>query len=122
MRWLDVIHRFWLSLSVLLLFMITTLSLMPLERLPDVPGSDKWHHTIAYAVLMFPAALRRLPYLLWIAVFYIVWGGGIELIQPYVNRYGEWLDFAANGAGLLTGLIIGLLTNHLFPDRNRSVQ
>jgi hypothetical protein len=22
----------------------------------------------------------------------------IELIQPYVNRYGEWLDLAANTA------------------------
>ncbi len=23
----------------------------------------------------------------------------MELIQPYVNRYGEWLDFAANAGG-----------------------
>ena len=32
--------------------------------------------------------------------------GAIELIQPYVNRYGEWLDLGANGLGLVVGILI----------------
>ena len=35
------------------------LSLWPLETLPSVPGTDKTHHLIAYAALVFPTALRK---------------------------------------------------------------
>ncbi|WP_258554539.1 hypothetical protein [Photobacterium damselae] len=37
---------------------------------------------------------------------FVAWSGAIELIQPYVNRYGEWLDLAANTGGLITGFIV----------------
>ena len=42
--------------------------------------------------------------------FFIFWGGGIELLQPYVNRHGEWLDFAANSLGVVFGAGVGMLT------------
>lgn len=35
------------------------LSLTPLPNLPDVPGNDKLHHLVAYAVLTFLATLSR---------------------------------------------------------------
>ena len=35
-------------------------------------------------------------------------GAGIELIQPFVNRYGEWEDMAANTCGVLLGTLGGL--------------
>ncbi len=38
--------------------------------------------------------------------FFFCWSGAIELIQPYVNRFGEWLDLAANTGGLISGFII----------------
>ncbi len=38
--------------------------------------------------------------------FFFCWSGAIELIQPYVNRYGEWLDLAANTGGLISGFIV----------------
>ena len=44
-------------------------------------------------------------------MLYICLGGVIELIQPYVNRYGEWLDFIANVTGVLIGSVFGLLAN-----------
>jgi len=44
-------------------------------------------------------------------LLYICLGGVIELIQPYVNRYGEWLDFIANTAGVLIGSGFGLLVD-----------
>lgn len=101
--------------SVLTLILITAASLWPSESLPSVPGTDKTHHVIAYAILMFPAALDKSNrWVFWCLVF-IAYGGMIELIQPYVNRYGEWPDMAANSIGIICGLICGRLANYLFP-------
>ncbi|MDQ6982735.1 MAG: hypothetical protein Q9M08_07015 [Mariprofundus sp.] len=102
-----------MQVSAFTLVTITALSLWPLATLPDVPGSDKLHHYLAYAALMFPAALRRPRNWLWIAMFFFTWSGAIELIQPYVNRYGEWLDLAANAAGLFSGMLLVLLVNRI---------
>ncbi|MDQ6971067.1 MAG: hypothetical protein Q9M30_00310 [Mariprofundaceae bacterium] len=107
------IRQYWLPLSALILGLITTLSLWPIDELPAVPGGDKLHHYIAYAALMFPAALRRPRHWLWVALFFLTWSGAIELIQPYVNRYGEWLDLAANAGGLASGLLLAMVVNHL---------
>ena len=41
-------------------------------------------------------------------------GGVIEIIQPYANRYGEWDDFAANGAGVMMGAILGLFFSRCY--------
>jgi VanZ family protein len=41
-----------------------------------------------------------------LAIFFIVWSGLIELIQPYVNRYGEWLDMLANMGGVILAIVI----------------
>lgn len=109
---LTAIVRYWLPISGALLAVITALSLTPLEHLPDAPGSDKLHHYLAYAALMLPAALRRPKYLWALFLFYLAWSGAIELIQPFVNRYGEWLDLAANAIGLLSGAAIALLIRH----------
>lgn len=106
-------------MTLLTLAAITTLSLWPLEFLPAVPGSDKIHHFIAYAALMLPTALRMPKHWLLIGLFFIIWSGAIELIQPYVNRYGEWLDLLANVAGLLSGLIIARLINSLFSSNTK---
>ena len=99
----------WLSGAIALA--IIGLSLSPLAQLPDVPGSDKTHHLIAYAVLAIPTAIA-IPQRIWtMALLYTCLGGVIELIQPYVNRYGEWLDFIANTAGVLIGSVFGLLVD-----------
>ncbi|WNZ54215.1 VanZ family protein [Microbulbifer sp. MKSA007] len=85
---------------------ITSLSLFPLPEVPNIPGTDKTNHLIAYSALMFPVALRRPSYWWLIGLFFVLWSGGIELLQPYVNRTGEWLDFVANTAGILSGALI----------------
>jgi VanZ family protein len=104
-------HANWLSLMIA--SAIIVLSLTPLPQLPDVPGSDKTHHLIAYAALAIPAAIAT-PSRLWaFAVLYILMGGAIEIIQPYVNRYGEWLDFIANVSGVVIGSLIGLVASKL---------
>lgn len=110
---LELIRQRWLLFCTLLLALITTLSLWPVDKLPEMPGSDKIHHYIAYASLMLPLALRRPKGWLWIGLLFFAWSGAIELIQPYMNRYAEWGDLAANGAGLLSGLLIAGLFNWL---------
>ncbi len=92
-----------------------------MDNLPSVPGTDKTHHLIAYAALMFPTALRKPGKWIMIGLLFIAYSGAIELFQPYVNRYGEWMDMAANAAGLLCGLIFAELANRFFPaTSNRS--
>ena len=110
---INRIQQYWLFLTILCLFGITLLSLWPLEQLPEVPGSDKTHHLIAYGALMFPSALRRPKYWPYYAVFFLLYSGAIELIQPFVNRYGEWLDLFANGLGLLLGILLASAVNRL---------
>ena len=102
---LNLIGKYWISITLFILTVITFLSLWPLEEFPSVPGNDKTHHIIAYAVLMLPTAIREPDYLPAIGLFFIGWSGAIELLQPFVNRYGEFQDLAAN----ITGLVCGLL-------------
>jgi len=111
MSLLATIRAYWVAITLFILAVITILSLYPLESLPSVPGSDKTHHFIAYAALMFPTALRKPKYWLFIGLFFVCWSGGIELLQPYVNRYGEWLDMAANAAGIGCGFLIAQFIN-----------
>ena len=112
-RLLTVIKTNWIAFTLLTLAVITTLSLWPLGKLPSVPGTDKIHHLIAYAVLMFPTALRKPNKWILFGFLFIAYSGAIELVQPYVNRYGEWLDMAANTTGVVCGLIIAELVNYL---------
>lgn len=103
---LQSIEKYWFILSTCILLIITTLSLLPLDKLPSAPGSDKTHHLIAYAALVFPTALRKPNRWMWLVVFFVFYSGLIELIQPYVNRYGEWLDLLANTAGVACGVAL----------------
>lgn len=114
---LSFIRRYWISITLFILALITVLSLRPLDKLPPVPGSDKLHHLIAYGALMVPTALRKPDYWLMICLFFIGWSGTIELVQPYVNRYGEFQDLAANIVGLICGLLVVQLLKRLFPER-----
>jgi len=111
----GVVRKYWIVLSLMLLVAITALSLWPVDKLPTVPGSDKSHHFLAYLALMFPAALRQPRYWLWIGLLYIGWSAAIELLQPSVNRYAEWWDMLANGAGVACGGLAGRLVAALLP-------
>ncbi len=106
---LTFFEKYWLLLTITVLTPITVLSLYPLEHLPAAPGSDKLHHFIAYAALVFPVACSRPKRWLVIVAGFLAYSGLIELIQPYVNRYGEWLDLGANAIGLLVGILLAFV-------------
>jgi NhaP-type Na+/H+ or K+/H+ antiporter len=113
LKYLTIIKTNWAAFTLAILVAITFLSLWPLEELPSVPGSDIIHHLIAYALLMLPTALRKPDKWIILGLLFIAYSGAIELIQPYVNRYGEWMDMCANAAGVICGLIIAELI-HFF--------
>ena len=102
------------GLSGLIALAIIILSLTPLSELPAVPGSDKTHHLIAYGALALPTAFAIPRKWLFWGLVYIALGGAIEFIQPYVNRYGEWLDFVANSAGVAIGTGLGIALKRRF--------
>ncbi|NCG16859.1 MAG: VanZ family protein [Synechococcales cyanobacterium H12SWP_bin.12] len=108
-----ITKRYWRSLSILIMLLTTTFSLSPLDNLPEAPGSDKTHHLIAYAALAFPTALRKPRQWPIIILGFALYSGLIELIQPLVNRYGEWMDFLANACGLFIGVALASLINKL---------
>ena len=110
---IEIIKRYWFSLSVLALLVTTALSLSPLDGLPEAPGSDKTHHLIAYAAVAYPTALRKPKRWLAIILCFAFYSGLIEIIQPWVNRYGEWMDVQANVGGLLLGIMLAKITNRL---------
>lgn len=104
------IQRHWVLCTILMLTGITIASLFPAEQLPPVPGTDKTHHFIAYGLLIYPMSLAKPKHFVLFAILLALFGGVIELIQPYVNRYGEWQDLLANCLGLFLGFLLGQIT------------
>lgn len=76
-------------------------TLTPVDQLPPVPGTDKLHHIIGFGGWALLCALGSIKRFILFSVFIILSGGTIELIQPYVNRYAEWMDFYANTLGVI---------------------
>ena len=85
--------------------MIAYGTLTPLEGIA-FPGSDKWKHFLAFGVFVFPVCLFRSKWSWLICLSGVFYGGLIEIIQPYVNRYREMGDFWANTGGVVTGFLI----------------
>lgn len=116
---ITLVKDHWLIITLLLLTAIASLSLWPATNLPQVPGSDKTHHFISYGALILPVALRKPKHWLWIAFGFAAFSGAIELIQPYVNRYGDWLDLLANVAGLACGIFAAKIMLYFSSDHTK---
>ena len=108
------IQQHWKPVTILLLLVIAFLSLYPLPKLPEFHGTDKTHHLFAYFLLAFPTGLQKPNKWVLFILLFIIFGGVIEVIQPYVNRYGEWLDFLANTIGVIFGFFVGVVLNNKF--------
>ena len=100
------IRIYWRAITLLVLACITTLSLLPVEQLPIVSGSDKIHHFLAYGFLTLPVAIKKPKHWQIILLSFVFYSGIIELIQGLFGRNGEWLDLVANGTGILSGLAL----------------
>ena len=108
-------------LTLLCLALVWFLCLMlDVSKAPDVdvPFIDKWTHLVMYAgtcSVMWWEYLRCHQRMNWPKMWLyaiigmIVLGGVIEILQPYVGRSGEWLDFVADAVGVLLGAGIGMM-------------
>ena len=105
----TLIKIYWLPITVVVLSVITTLSLLPLDYLPQMTNTDKLRHFIAYALLTLPVAIKKPKNWHLILLAFVLYSGCIELIQGIFHRTGDWLDVAANITGLLFGLLLAQL-------------
>ena len=89
---------------------------------PALGGSewDKLYHFTAFAALVFPCALLYARALVWILPAALLFGGVIELIQPYVGRAGERADFLADILGVGFGAALGLAVRAVSARRTKA--
>lgn len=74
-----------------------------------MPGTDKADHLIGFFALTLPCAFLYPCALKWLLPFAVLFGGGIEMIQPIFGRQGAWPDFYADCLGAGTGALAGFL-------------
>ena len=95
--------------TIAIAFAIGLATLIPVETLPNVSGSDKFYHLISFAILTLPIAIIR-PKAMWLILsLSIAYGGAIEIIQPLVNRNCEMADLFADACGAVLGILGGKL-------------
>ena len=113
-QFLKSIEQYWKQVTIFLLVVITFLSLYPLPKVPEFQETDKTFHLTAYFLLALPSGLKKPNKWVLFIFLFIIFGGFIEIIQPYVNRYGEWLDFFSNTIGVLSGFFAGVALKNKF--------
>ena len=96
-------------ISSIVVLIICVGTLMPLPRAVDVPGTDKWHHFLAFAALTYPLTVASQRCWLLVIVFGLLFGASIEIIQPYVNKLGYMADCTADAVGVLIGFSFGVI-------------
>ncbi|WP_139188598.1 VanZ family protein [Aliiruegeria lutimaris] len=102
------LHWYALVATALIGLMIAVATLAPAGTLPSVPGTDKYHHPLAFAALTFPTAFLRPRLLFWVFPIAVAYGGLIEVLQPHFGRQREFADVTADAIGALMGVAIGL--------------
>ena len=76
-------------------------------------GTDKLHHFVAIAALTYPLTVASRRHWILIVASEFSFGGLIKIIQPYVNRVGDILDFIADAFGVLIGFSLGVVVHNL---------
>ena len=107
-KYLDI------PLTLIVTTVLTVAMLWPIKQPPPTPdGSDKLVHLIAFAALAFPLARTGRFGLIPIFITSSIFGGLIELIQPYVNRSADIDDWIADIIGIILGILCGLTYRRL---------
>ena len=84
----------------------TTLS--PIDQLPGVPTNDKLMHLLGFGALAMPLAFAYPRRALAVVIAATLFGGAIEVIQPFTGRSAEWFDLVADAGGAALGAIAGV--------------
>ena len=112
-----------LYLSLILAFLILFLSLQPPgEQDPKLLVSDKFLHFIAYGVMVLPVLLERVFPQLLVFIIAFIYGGCIELIQPFWGREADIMDLWANTAGIIFGILIARGVVFIFRTQTSNIR
>ena len=114
-------------LCLALIFFLSLLIRIEESPLDGVAFVDKWTHFVMYGgscSVMWWEYLRchRGRVMWWKMWLYAIigmtlLGGVIEIVQPYFNRSGEWLDFVADTVGVVLGACVGLVIKKVWCPR-----
>lgn len=108
--------RFWRVASAMLLLAVLVATMMPAvwfwsdraQLVGWVTNFDKWAHFVVFTILCvwFTGLYERRAF--WrIGIGLFAFGVLIEICQRLVGyRSAEWLDIAADGAGIIAGFVI----------------
>jgi VanZ family protein len=114
--------------------LILYFSLLPHHQVPEslLSIDDLLMHAGIYGLFSFFAVWGRYcqqgqqnphsRFLVLLLLFTSLGGGAIELIQEnlIVGRRGEWADAIANTTGAFLGMVIAILTTHLYQKQKAS--
>ena len=94
----------------MLIVLVAWFAFGPAAPLPEVDGGDKLNHLLAFLALGAAASFSLPPG--WratasAAAGLLLYGALIEIVQTQLpERHGDWYDLAADGVGLLFGLLL----------------
>ena len=97
-----------------ILIAITFLMLAPVSAPKGYGFNDKTYHILAFAGLIIPIATLQPRWLLFAIPLFILFGGMIEIIQPYFGRTRDFADWIADIKGVFIGSAFGLILNFFF--------
>jgi len=102
--------------AIFCFFTILYLSLRPIPETLNFSPNDKFNHVLAYTTLscLICIGRRNIFQILCLFLATVIFGGSVEIIQPYIGRYGEWQDFYANTVGSFIGTSLALLFYYQF--------
>lgn len=113
-RYMKYISLIALGLTVILVAVISVLTLTPIPAPQGLGWSDKTYHLFAFMALTIPIATLRPKWLIFAILAFAMFGGAIEIIQPFVGRSRDFADWIFDLYGVVIGGVIGLLLNSLF--------
>ncbi len=107
------------QIALLILLIGATVGMMAPRGLPIAPtitGADKIDHFMAFLVLAFVAAQALPRRSLWlIGLGLAAYGGAVEVVQRFVGRSMDPLDFAADVLGVMVGLTLAVMAGRARP-------
>ena len=120
---MRLIRAYWTSIIVCIGILYVSLVRDPGIHLPTFVGADKWVHLLMYTLLGAVATYDSIRFQLsgwrlWLVatLLPILFGGIIELVQEqwFAPRSGEWMDWLADGIGVIIGAISTMIINRLY--------
>lgn len=124
---MRLILGYWRTTIVCIGILYVSLVRDPGIHLPTFVGADKWVHLLMYALLGAVATYDSIRFQLsgwrlWLVatLLPILFGGIIELVQEqwFAPRSGEWMDWLADGIGVIIGAISIMIINRLYHRRH----